>query len=108
MSFKKGVSGNPGGRPKALGEQQAAFRKYTPEVREKLLAIIRSPKTPAAVCVTACSVFLDRGLGKPAQSLAIGINGKTPDEMTDAELLAIVAGDETSLDDSAPVDETTH
>jgi hypothetical protein len=40
MAFKKGQSGNPGGRPKLLGEVQEAARKYTTKAIKTLAAII--------------------------------------------------------------------
>ena len=52
--FKKGQSGNPGGRPKVIAEVKELAREYTGEAIETLVSIMTSP---------------DRGYGKPPQHI---------------------------------------
>jgi hypothetical protein len=65
--FEKGKSGNPGGRPKDVGEVTALARKHTREAIERLAQIMRSDNERAAAA--ACEALLNRGWGKPAQPL---------------------------------------
>jgi hypothetical protein len=60
--WRAGQSGNPGGRPKGLA---ALCREHTPEAVETLVRALRSDDE--RVAVTAASVLLDRGWGKPVQ-----------------------------------------
>ena len=76
-SWPKGVSGNPGGRPRGLQELQAAARDHAPEAVEKLVEFMRGAVTVGSkqrgvaprLQVQAALAILDRGLGKPAQQL---------------------------------------
>jgi hypothetical protein len=63
--FKKGQSGNPGGRPKAIAEVKALARKQTTIAINTLVAIAKSNKATDAARVSACIALLDRGWGKP-------------------------------------------
>ena len=90
-SFKKGVSGNPGGRPKVLGDVQALARQHTNEAIKTLAAIMRDTKAPPAARALASTSILDRAYGRPAQ--AITMERKNIDAMSDAELLVIAASD---------------
>jgi hypothetical protein len=67
--WKKGESGNPGGRPKGEGEVRALARVHTDAAIAKLAEWMMS-KNPKA-SVAACTALLDRGWGKPAQSLEV-------------------------------------
>jgi hypothetical protein len=98
-TFEKGKSGNPGGRPKVLGDIQELFRERTKEARDGLVTIIRDPKAPAAARVAACNTILDRGYGRPAQTVHATTLRKTVEELTDEELMIIAAGG--TLEDSA-------
>jgi hypothetical protein len=89
--FRKGQSGNPGGRPAVSGELRALARERTPEAMNVLTEIMRDPKTPAAALVSACRELLDRGYGRPDSSVNARIEEVTPEpdleNLTDAELV---------------------
>lgn len=70
MAFKKGASGNPGGRPKEAPEVKALAREHGSEAITKLASWMRSSDPRASVA--AAQALLDRGYGRPTQSLAIG------------------------------------
>jgi len=65
-SFRPGVSGNPGGRPKAALDVQELARAHTPDAIAALVAALANPRER----VSAAVALLDRGWGKPTQPLA--------------------------------------
>ena len=82
-SFKKGQSGNPGGRPKILAEVRDLARSHTEESVKALVRVMRNKKAPPAATVAASTAILDRGWGKPTQYVEAGQNpldGLTVDE----------------------------
>ena len=88
MPFEKGKSGNPGGRPKVVGEVQVLARKYAPEAIETLGGIMENIKAPPAARITAAVAILDRGFGRPHQTSEIVTVQKPVSEMSDEELIA--------------------
>ena len=88
--FTKGLSGNPGGRPKVLGDVQELARQRSPEAINTLAAIMDDPKAPPAARVAAANSLLDRGYGKPTQPISQTLTKIDPTTMSDAELAAIV------------------
>jgi hypothetical protein len=68
--FKKGESGNPGGRPKEEIEIRALARDHTKEAVERLVFWMKSdhPKASPAACVA----LIDRGWGKPTTTVEAG------------------------------------
>lgn len=62
--FVKGQSGNPGGKPKALREVEAAAREHTVAAIATLASICNDGKQPGAARVAASNSLLDRGWGK--------------------------------------------
>ena len=48
--FPKGVSGNPGGRPKVLGDVQELARQKSPEAINTLSNIMHDEKAPPGTC----------------------------------------------------------
>lgn len=61
----RGRSGNPGGRPKAALDVQALARRHTEPAIRALIEALRDPRLK----VQAAQALLDRGWGKPAQTI---------------------------------------
>ena len=62
--YRKGFSGNAGGRPKDEYRVAELARSYTKEAVETLVALMRTAKDER-VRGTAAQALLDRGWGKP-------------------------------------------
>jgi len=98
--FKKGHSGNPGGRPAVIAEIQQLARKHTGEAIDTLTAIMKDSSASPAARVSAASILLDRAGGKAPQFIDTNF-GKPLNDYTDAELLAIIAsGQQLSADEA--------
>ena len=69
MPFQPGQSGNPGGRPKGEGKVREAAREHTDTAVGVLVAAMADED--ARVRIKAAEVLLDRGWGKPPQSLTM-------------------------------------
>lgn len=67
MAFKKGQSGNPGGRPKAVKEIKALAQQQSKAAIKRLTEWMQSNEPKASVA--AAIALLDRGYGKPTQAL---------------------------------------
>jgi hypothetical protein len=83
--FKPGQSGNPGGRPAGVKEVMDLARSYSTDAIEGLAAIAKDKEKPAQARVAAWNALLDRGYGKPAQSLEV-TPGRPLDGLDDSEL----------------------
>jgi hypothetical protein len=59
--FRKGQSGNPGGRPKEVAEVKAHARAQTTIAINTLVSIAKSKNATDAARVSACTALLDRG-----------------------------------------------
>ena len=69
--FKKGVSGNPKGRPKVPEETKQAFRDASKEACEVLVRIMNDPAAKDSDRIKASEVILDRGWGRPSQAVEV-------------------------------------
>src|SRR6476646_2645465 len=70
--FQKGVSGNPGVRPKLPAEMREMFQAKAPEAFEVLCKHLHA--TDPRVSVSAATQILDRAYGRPVQSIDANIN----------------------------------
>src|SRR4051812_201911 len=68
--FRKGASGNPGGRPKVLSELQELARNHAPEVIAELARLAVKARSETAR-IAASRELLDRGFGRARQSVEV-------------------------------------
>lgn len=66
--WQKGTSGNPGGKRKADYRIKDLAKEYTQEALATLRQVMKSSEDDRAR-VAAANAILDRGYGKPAQSV---------------------------------------
>ena len=97
-SFKPGQSGNPHGRPKrpetiearrVVADLKAAARELTLDAMNTLKGAMRDQKAPWAAKIAAAIAVLDRGWGKPQQTVSANVS--ILDQMTDDEQKALLA-----------------
>jgi hypothetical protein len=77
MKFRKGESGNPGGRPKVLGGLQELARQQAPSAIAELARLALKAKSETAR-IAAIRELLDRGYGKPRQSMEVAAPAGDP------------------------------
>ena len=69
MAWKKGQSGNPGGRPRAEIHVRDLAREHTAEALAVMVEVMRNKKAPATARLGAAQGLIDRAWGKPAQTI---------------------------------------
>jgi hypothetical protein len=77
LKFRKGQSGNPGGRPKVLGEVQELARQYAPAAIVELARLALKAKNETAR-IAAIRELLDRGYGRPRQAMEVSLPTYNP------------------------------
>ena len=73
--FQKGQSGNPGGRSKLPADIREAFKAKAPQALEVLTRCLQSDDD--RIAMMAAQAILDRGYGKPTQSIDVREDGPT-------------------------------
>jgi len=108
--FRKGESGNPGGRPKVEGHVRELARRQGPRAIRRLTELMQSPNE--RVAVAACQALLDRGYGKAPISL-VGQSGPlvsinlASGSLTPEQAYATICGDP-SVDIGAVLSRVEH
>src|SRR5690242_6753264 len=89
MTFRKGESGNPGGRVGVPREVRDLARQHTTTAIERLVHWMKSNDPRASVA--AANSILDRGYGRPAQLIDLSIDAvsRRVSEMTEDEMTAL-------------------
>jgi hypothetical protein len=88
MKFRKGESGNPGGRPKVLGEVQELARQHVPSAIAELARLALKAKSETAR-IAAIRELLDRGYGRPRQAMEISAPVDNPIQLLLDEIDAL-------------------
>ena len=70
VTFVKGKSGNPEGRPKEAKEVKEYARQFTKEAVDRLVSFMRQDSDIKTAKAAADSI-LDRAIGKPSQSVEL-------------------------------------
>ena len=67
--YLAGVSGNPNGRPKVIGELKELASVHTPQAIQTLADVMNDKEAPHAARVAASTALLDRVYGRPSQNI---------------------------------------
>jgi len=76
FAFKKGRSGNPGGRPSLPVDLRELVKVKTASAVAVLVDVMESKKSPPSARVAAATALLDRGWGRPTQSVEADVKGE--------------------------------
>ena len=92
MPWKPGQSGNPGGRPRAVGEVRDLAREQTGTAIDTLAGICQNGRSESAR-VAAAVALLDRGWGRAIASTEVMLStaAKPVELMTDQEIMERLA-----------------
>jgi hypothetical protein len=85
--YAPGTSGNPNGRPKSTSAVQLYALARCREAIDVATRVMREPKDGDSVRLKAAELILDRGVGRPGQSVQLDLSlTKSIETMSVAEL----------------------
>ena len=84
-NWKKGVSGNPGGRPHQPQEMLEIARAESPAAFRRVCDLVQSKNEQVALA--AAKEVLDRAWGKPSQEATVNLRHSDVTEWSRAEIL---------------------
>jgi hypothetical protein len=91
---KRPGAGRPKGSPnKATACIREAAQQYTDQAISVLVEVMGSPEHPAAARVSAANALLDRGFGKPRQSLDVDMDAEVTASVRKIERVIIDPAD---------------
>ena len=109
--FAKGVSGNPGGRPKRTPAEQKAIdmmKSATPEMVELVLSIAKDPKASFYAKLQAAELILNRSMGKPETYLRVENGDQSREEATASLMALFAAAEEDNQDEDSSARSLIH
>lgn len=76
VPFKKGESGNPGGRPKVPEEVKEMLRAAAPQAVQLLVDTLNNDKVKTDLRIKCAETLLDRAYGKATQPIEGNMDNK--------------------------------
>ena len=110
MGWKPGQSGNPRGRPKVVFDIDVLAREHGPEAIEVMAKLMRDTTATPGIRLAAATALLDRGFGRPKQTVDATVNINLAEEhlaalnaLTDTAIQLSASGqDQTLMIDVTP------
>lgn len=92
--WQKGVSGNPGGRPKEAHRVRDYAKQHTQLAIDTLVEVCKNTEAYDSSRIAAAVALLDRGWGRPAQAIVGGDEDDPPIQLAEILIRAVdAAGD---------------